>query len=147
MLRLHSRLRTFLSLPAGERRLLLEAALLLEGVKLGAKLIPFRSLRRLLDLAARLRREDGLTVSEVVRAVELMSLRTPGLKTCLARALALRLMLVRRGHPATLRIGVIKEPGKEFQAHAWVESGGEVVIGDYELERYSPLLALSGEAT
>ena len=48
--------------------------------------------------------------------------------------------------PACLRIGVVKGAGGQFQAHAWVESDGVVVIGgsEPEPERYTPLPALDG---
>jgi hypothetical protein len=38
-----------------------------------------------------------------------------------------------------LRIGVLRDQKEKFQAHAWVESSGIVVIGGLELERYEPL--------
>lgn len=142
------RLRKLLRLPADERQLILEAAFALEMIKLGLRLLPFQTLRRLLDrAAARMRREDGVSAGGVARAVDLVSRRTPGAKTCLTRALALRLLLARRGHPVTLHIGVVREGKEQLQAHAWVESGGKVVIGGQQLERYTPLMALGGDGT
>jgi hypothetical protein len=43
-------------------------------------------------------------------------------------------LLHRYGHPAELRIGVRWVDGNrsEIEAHAWVESEGEVVVGDDE---------------
>jgi hypothetical protein len=74
--------------------------------------------------------------------VETASRRTPGLKTCLAQALAAQVLLTRRGYPALLRIGVAKGERQQLQAHAWVESEGKIVIGGSELERYTPLAVL-----
>lgn len=51
--------------------------------------------------------------------------------------MAARVLLERDSHPSALRIGV-KGRGS-FEAHAWVESGGKVVIGDVGLEDYSPI--------
>src|SRR6267142_1308347 len=47
------RLRRFLALPAADRRLLVEAALFLWAIRLGLRMLPFRTLWRLLDGAPR----------------------------------------------------------------------------------------------
>jgi hypothetical protein len=54
-------------------------------------------------------------------------------------------LLARRGHPALLRIGVLKGEEGRLEAHAWLESKGRIVIGGSELERFTPLVALEGE--
>lgn len=140
------RLRRFLRLPAGERRLLVKAALLLEAIKLGMRLLPFRTLRRLLAGAAHApvgaRRADHPSRERITWAVQAACRNTPGLKTCLARALATQLLLARHGYPALLHIGVVRGEQGQLQAHAWVETEGKVVIGGAELERYAPLAAL-----
>jgi hypothetical protein len=58
-----------------------------------------------------------------------------------------KLLLGRVGYDASVRIGVARSDTGEFQAHAWVESGGEIVIGGSEssLQRYTPLAAANGE--
>ncbi len=138
-------LRKFFSLPTTERQLLIKAALLLETIKLGMRLLPFRTLRRLLNrmtyaTPARLRYAYQPSTDKIAWAVETASRHTPGLKTCLVQALAAQLLLARRGHPALLHIGVVRE--EQFQAHAWVESEGKVVIGGSELECYTRLAVL-----
>jgi hypothetical protein len=65
--------------------------------------------------------------------------------TCLTEAVVAQVMLARRGHPATLRIGVARSEEGRFEAHAWVESGGRVMIGGHELGRYAPLAALEAD--
>ena len=60
---------------------------------------------------------------------------------CLPRALAIFVLLRRRGVPATLRIGVKRYP---FGAHAWVECRGEVLddsTDDWQHEPYVPILS------
>ena len=37
------------------------------------------------------------------------------------------------------RIGVMKE-GPKFEAHAWVENQGNVIIGKFEQNRYLPIM-------
>jgi hypothetical protein len=142
-------LRKFVCLPRAERRLLIKAALLLEAIKLGIRLLPFQTVRRLLaqvaDARVRLRRIDSFSAKRVGWAVEIASCHTPGVKTCLAQALAVQVLLRRRGYPALLHIGVVRAGQEQFEAHAWVESDGEVVIGGSKLERYTPLTALEVE--
>ncbi|MCB0213695.1 MAG: lasso peptide biosynthesis B2 protein [Anaerolineae bacterium] len=61
--------------------------------------------------------------------------------TCLTQALSALILLRRYGHPATLKIGVALHEAKQFEAHAWVESQGLIVVGGTtsELSRFTPL--------
>jgi hypothetical protein len=100
------RLRKFLRLPSTEQRLLLEAALLMEAIKLGMRILPFRNLRRFLarvtDALPGVRhpQHSASSAKRVAWAVETASGHTPGLKTCLVQALAAQVLLARRGHLA-----------------------------------------------
>jgi Transglutaminase-like superfamily len=144
------RLGRFFRLPASERWLLAKAALLLGTIRVGLWLLPFRTLRSLLDRASAFRRvgqTDQEPTDVVVSAVEVVARCLPAFDTCLTRALAAQVLLSRRGCPALLHIGVVRSPEGKFEAHAWVESDGRVVIGGYELERYTPLAALGGEGS
>lgn len=142
-----NRPRKFLRLPAAERRLLLEAALLLAMIKLGLKLLPFQTLKRLVDKFSGSSpgppADPRSSVEMVVWAMEAAGRYVSG--TCLTRALAAQVLLAQRGHPVLLHIGVAREEGEKFLAHAWLESAGRVVIGGNELERYTPLVALERE--
>jgi hypothetical protein len=138
-------LRRFLRLPAVERWLLLKAALLLGLLRLGLWLLPFPTLRRLVGaFTARFRRvrdAEPISKAKAVWAVETAARYGFPSATCLTQALAVQVLLARRGYPALLHIGVARGE-KELKAHAWVESEGEVVIGGFELERYTPLTTL-----
>ena len=62
--------------------------------------------------------------------------------SCLTQALALEALLAEAGHRATLRIGVARKEDRTFEAHAWVESEGHVLIGRLpDLQRFAPLPA------
>ena len=53
-------------------------------------------------------------------------------------------MLRRRGLTSELRLGVRRPREGKFQAHAWVECEGDIVVGDLdELAEYAPLAAPS----
>ena len=143
------RLLKFMHLPAAERWLLVKAALLLSAIRLGLGLLPFQTLRRLLAKVAEastgLQETDRSSADRIVWAVEAAGRRLPGAGTCLTQALAAQALLARRGHPALLRIGVLKGEEGRLEAHAWLESKGRIVIGGSELERFTPLVALEGE--
>ena len=47
--------------------------------------------------------------------------------------------------PAHLVVGVSRAPG--LRAHAWVESGGRVVLGGAQAQGLTPLLFPSSETT
>jgi len=52
--------------------------------------------------------------------------------TCLTKAFTAQVLLSRNDCPSTLRIGVKKE--SDFEAHAWLEMDGVVVLGKSEHE-------------
>ncbi|SRR6266545_852444 len=140
--------RRLLRLPQSERRLLVTAALLLAAIKLGLSLLPYRGLRGLVDRLARAapRRRLALSASpeRIAWAVTRASRSVPG-ATCLTQALAAKVLLERRGHPTRVRVGISRSEGALLLAHAWVESGGSIVLGGADLTRYTPLSALEGE--
>ena len=55
--------------------------------------------------------------------------------TCLEESLTLWYLLRKQGIPACLRIGVRKEKEK-FEAHAWVEHGGEALNQDEAMHQH-----------
>lgn len=74
----------------------------------------------------------------VGRIVERVAPFLPFRALCLQQALAVRRMLDRRGLPATVYLGLSHEPvdGKRA-AHAWVSTGGRVINGDVNLDRFA----------
>lgn len=137
-------LRKLRRLPSTDHhRLLVQSVLLVSSIRMALWLMPFRTLRRLLRWMSRAKVEspvaDEEDTSRMAWAVTTASRYIPGAR-CLARALAMQVLLVRRGHTARLRIGVLKDEVGQLQAHAWVESHGRIVIGGIgDLARYTPL--------
>ncbi len=119
------RLRKLLILTSSERRLLVSAVFLLGAIELGLWLLPFQTLRRLLQRMAKGNTEvqevDSATVSRVAWAVTVVSRYIPGAR-CLAQALATQVLLAKSGYLTDLRIGVARGKGGQLRAHAWVES-------------------------
>jgi Transglutaminase-like superfamily len=143
------KLRKFLRLSSADRRLLIKSTLLLGAIKLGLWLLRFQTSRRLLSRVmvptAELREVNQAAIDQVVWAVTVAGRYVPG-ATCLAQAMATQLLLSHRGHPTNLRIGVARSEQGQFQAHAWVECQGRVVIGGARApSRFTPLPSLEGE--
>jgi hypothetical protein len=70
-----------------------------------------------------------LDAEQIYTAVNKSGRNFLGVDSCFPQALVGEMLLKRGGYPAKLRIGVNKEQGGEFKAHAWVEMDGNVVIG------------------
>jgi hypothetical protein len=140
-----SRLRSFLRLPHAEQLLLGEAALLVAITRLGLSLVPFHLMWRLSHRFARAAGRSGRGGATGERngwAVAAVSHYVPA-ATCLTQALATRVLLERYGRPSRLCIGVARSQGQQLEAHAWVESGGRIVVGAIDdLNRFTPLLAV-----
>jgi hypothetical protein len=130
--------RRFLHLPISDRRLVVESTLLVVFVRLALWVLPYATLRDWL----RRRRKSNLTepysCSRVVWAVSAAARYIPK-ASCLTQALAAETLLRVYGHPATIHIGVAKNGSNSLEAHAWVESRGEIVLGGSGRERFTPL--------
>ena len=142
------RLRKFFRLPAAKRHCLIDAVLLLPTIKACLMVFRFQTLRDLLagltGLPPLIRGSQGGSTEEVVWAVELAGALMPWASTCLTQALTAQVLLLRRGRPAHVHIGTLRGKDGNFQAHAWVESRGEVLVGGHELEQFTPLVVLDG---
>jgi hypothetical protein len=134
----------FLRLSSLEKRILIQVAFLLGAIKLGLMLLPFRTVRRLLHGPG----EEPITgphegdyQRQVVWATTVAGRYLLGDGACLTQALAVEWLLRRRGIPAYLHMGVLKDEAQRLRAHAWVENNGTVVIGDLgtELSKYKPI--------
>ena len=140
-----TRLGRFLRLPAADWWLLATAAVLLAAIRLGLALLPYRRIRGLVDRLALTARRGHLappaSPQRVAWAVTRVSRLVPG-ATCLPQALAAKVLLERRGHPARVRVGINRVEGAPLLAHAWVECANRVVLGGTDVTRYTPLSAL-----
>lgn len=138
--------------PSAERRRALEAAATLGSVRLALWLLPYRHVRTMFEPRRRpgpLPLGDGeraARIAETTAAIRRGARLIPA-ASCLTQAIAARRMLARRDVPSTLRIGVAKGDDAHLQAHAWVESGDDVVVGGRpDLDRYALLPTQDGDA-
>jgi hypothetical protein len=141
----HSPLRKFLRLSAGDRSLLLHSVLLVGAARLALWVLPFNVVRRLLSRRARRSPVPSATTERIGWAISVATRFVPN-GNCLPQALAAESLLTRSGHPVELRIGVAKTDQGRLEAHAWVESGGRLIVGDLTqgLDTYTPLPPLPG---
>jgi hypothetical protein len=137
-----SRICSFFDLKREDQQLFLIALLLLGLTRLGLKLLTFSQARY---LSEKITRKTNITpsnptqIKQVVDAVNRASRYQPRVK-CLARALTTQILLSWWGQSSQLCIGVAKDELGKFEAHAWVEQEGKIVINDLaDLSRYTKL--------
>lgn len=121
-------------------------------------LLPFRVLAAIMGTSAPGQVHGGEPHGAAVglglgRRVERLAHRLPVRTTCLVRAVALWLLLRRRGLTACVRLGVRRSAGAieglnesagkgGLEAHAWVEIGGVPVLGAQEATGFTPIADL-----
>lgn len=143
------RISKFLKLSWREQLLLIHAAFVLATVVVGLRILPWLRLQRpLLQLArwfSRFASTRRPSAQQIARAVRIASSCIPK-ATCLPRALAAQLLLIQNAHPAELKIGVARKEDDKLQAHAWVTSGAEIVIGGVDdISHFVPLSRMKRE--
>ena len=134
------RLHKFLALDWPDRFLVVEAALWLCLSRIALAVLPFRWVWSCAQRASH--RPPGSLASDtrpqrVSWAVSTVAPIIPG-GTCLPQAVTGTLMLAWRGIPSQIHIGVDKESGA-LQAHAWLEAGGRVILGNHGIQAYKVL--------
>ncbi len=137
------RIRRLLDLPAHEKWLLIKAWLLVFSIRLALWTLRFKLTERLLRRfnarpPQRLSRNRP-PARRVARLVNIASRLVPGGSQCLTKALAAESLLVRRGYPTEVRLGVTRDEANKLIAHAWVLCEGVVLMGDEDLQRYTEL--------
>jgi hypothetical protein len=128
--------RRFVLLSSLRRRLLFRALVALARARTALWIYPFSRFRRPEVAAVR-----GGDPASIVWAINTAARMVPR-ATCLVRALAAQRLLASHGHVSELRIGVASSAATGFEAHAWVECAGTVLIGRTETQ-YARLLTWS----
>lgn len=111
----------------------LQAGLVLVLIKIGLAILPFSTFRKLFHWISKSETKKDVgqqAISEVVWAVNTAANVIPLELVCLPRALATKYLL-RKVPALSLEIGIELNPDKAFEAHAWIEKGGEIIIGDW----------------
>ncbi|HEX8643854.1 MAG TPA: lasso peptide biosynthesis B2 protein [Allosphingosinicella sp.] len=130
--------------PIGRRRSLGDYALLAEALAAVAaascaiRLLAFRRVGMLASRPPRRSRPGQAgEIARLRRAVQAWSRRAPWRVVCFQSALALQMLLRRRGIASTLHYGIAQE--EEIKAHVWLSVAGEAVIGGEDAPRFTEI--------
>src|SRR5581483_2287760 len=139
-------LRRWPRLPMEKRLLALEAMLWLGIMRIAIRVLSFKQIARLTGLATNLSdatptAEQIKTAQQIRWAVQAMAPKLPWETLCLVQGLAGAAMLRRRHLPLSLYFGVAKTEQGEFQAHAWLCCGDQVLTGGAGRQRFSVIAA------
>ncbi|OJX67175.1 lasso peptide biosynthesis B2 protein [Magnetospirillum sp. 64-120] len=127
-----------------------EAVLALLAAKTAVRLLPFRFSAALFGKAAvPCSTATDLDARQLARAravtgrLRRVANRLPWASTCLERAFAGRMLLARRHLPGgVVRLGVRLDAGRP-QAHAWLLVGDHILLGEDEMDGFTPLADLA----
>ena len=126
---------------------LITAVSLLVLIRLGLRLMPIQTLRRLVATA---HRGDGRrelsppSIERKVWAVSAASRVVPWASTCLTRALAAQVLLGSQPEPTCLQIGVALDEDGRLESHAWLEIGERIIVGgEQDVSKYTLLPPLA----
>ena len=126
-------------MSGAQRLLLVEAALFLALARLAILVIPFRRIVPWLESSPDSGDHNAVVIAPVRQAVEIASRNVPWNAVCLPQAMACKVMLARRGQGSALHIGAAMGDGGGLTAHAWLVAGGEIVIGENDSSKMTPL--------
>lgn len=142
----NSRLHKLGRLSAFDICYLFVVALLVVAIRLSLFLLPFQTIVRCITgFEPGLGENDPRRLARSVWAVRVVSAHAVPRATCLTQALAVLLLVRRQGEAgAKLRLGVARDEGGRFAAHAWVEHDGRILIGAQGSGRYTRLPAFAG---
>jgi hypothetical protein len=137
------KLRSAVQLSGADLVLALLTIVLTASVRTALWTVHFRRLKQTVDACHPSKIFMGrYTDIQIGRAVRLASHYVPR-ATCLTQALTAQMLLNWAGIEAKTLIGVRRN--EKFEAHAWVECGGRVLVGGAaESATYSPMLTLEG---
>ena len=135
------RLRKFGQISWSEKVLFLQALSLLAVVATGLRIIPWLQLQAFLrkQITKRPYARVRPSTQNIGWAVHAAGRLIPN-ATCLPQALVAEYFLAREGYPAQLQLGVARQKTGTLEAHAWVISDSEVIVGNLrDLDGFVPL--------
>jgi len=138
------RLKKFLSLERYDQRILLEALALLIWARLLLWIVPFPALHRRLSHRRVRKIAPPKDPQYYMNSIERAARYVPG-ASCLTQSLAARWLLAHSGHDATLRFGARRNSAGKFEAHAWIESNGQIISRPTPHAEFSPLPSSSSD--
>lgn len=134
---------SFLKLNNETKWLLIKALATLWIVRIMLWIFSFVRIQRIIKRFTHKSSKNKIPLTQITWATQVMSRFTPR-STCLVRALAGQILLSQYGYDSNIKIGVSKDKG-EFEAHAWLEHDGGVILGESEID-YVPIMDMNGKS-
>lgn len=138
-------IKSFFKLNNSEKIIIIKAFSLLWIIRILLCLFSFSSIEKITNRLVVIYRNNETTefsIEKLIWAVNVMSIYTIG-ATCLTRAIAAQILLARYNYSSLIKIGVSKN-GREFEAHAWLESDDKIILGESE-KYYIPIFGMGGK--
>jgi len=145
------RIRKFLLLSQADKLILLHSAFVVVFVTMGLRIFPWLRLQRFLlklaDWHPHFLTSNRPSANRIAWGVRASSHYVPK-ATCLPQALAAQYLLARSAYPADLQIGVAKDKNGKLEAHAWVISENQIIIGNVRnVDQFMSLSHMEGITT
>lgn len=134
--------RSVRDLRRADRLLVLEAMLALGLARLLVRILPFRVMAPWLSRAPDDGTCDDLLVARVRRAVTTSARNVPWSAVCLPQAMAAKVLLARRGCGSAFCLGAATDADGKLVSHAWLVTGGRIVVGAAGARGVAPLARL-----
>jgi Transglutaminase-like superfamily len=136
------RLKRLMLLPNREKHLLFEAALTIMITWIMLQYLTLASVHRVVVVvSAACRSSRPCAPHRIARAIE-KAARLIMRSNCLIQALAGQALLARYGYKACLTVGVARDEDLSLEAHAWVTSKDQILIGGCDISHYTTILIL-----
>lgn len=127
-----SLIHSFLKLDNKTQLLLIKTLFVMWIIRVILWLFSFNRMEKIVKGFSRVKPVSSTPLPKITWAVQVMGRFVPR-STCLVRALSGQILLASYGYSSLVKIGVSKSKG-EFEAHAWLEHGDEVVLGESETD-------------
>jgi hypothetical protein len=119
-----------------DKKLVVEAFLLMAFVRLVILLVPFKRYKKYLgayndETPHEIDLHQINCIKKVSWVVSLVARHTPWESKCLVQAVTAQIMLKKRNVSSTLYLGVNKDKNYNMNAHAWLRSGQVIVTGGH----------------
>lgn len=142
-----NKIRKFTTLSREEKKLFLEAYIILGMMRAAILTISFKRLTRALEHHTQVQALETLTQSEqeraliIAQAIMRAAAYTPWESACLVQSLTAQKMLCRRGIAGVFYLGVAKDEEGEtkIKAHAWSQCGETIITGAKGHEEFTVL--------
>lgn len=127
----------FINLSSEEKKLFIEAYMILGWMRAAILTVSFKRLTRSLEHGAKkkelpmLNEQELITAQKVGQSIMRASSYTPWESACLAQSLTAQKMLQKRGIAGVFYLGAMKddEDKSKMKAHAWSQCGDAIITG------------------